>query len=196
MKINYSGEISRSPFLLHGTNILAVLNLFETGYLTPSQKEGLKGKFHFAYTRLCSQSRGLREEGYTKREAVATARDYGSFGGREYLFEYLGYPIKDFISLVSGKINYRYVLQEDNCLSPKEARDIVSRIYAFRGVILEPSDAIFDFKFFYGDDFHDLAFHFPCGLPDFLIKTLFPSGDVERKILAGGRKKLDKILGI
>lgn len=190
MKSPYCDKISQHPLLVHGTNILAVIDLLEKGYLPPSQKKGLKGNFHFAYTRWCSQSRGLRERGFTKREAIATAGDYGCSGGREYLFAYLGYPLKDFISLVPEKRNYRQVLKENYGLSSGEARDVVSKVYAFRGVIVEPSDAIFDFRFFTGDDFNNLAFHFPRGIPRSLVKAIFPLGEVERKVLAEGKREV------
>ncbi len=196
MKRRYTPTLSQRPLLLHGTNILAVLHLFEKGYLPPSQKKGLKGNFHFAYTRWCSQYRGLRERGYRKGEAIATARDYGCSGGREYLFAYLGYPLKDFVSLVSGRRNYRHVLNEDYGLSPKEAKEVVAKVYTFRGVIVEPSDAIFDFRYFTGDDFNNLAFHFPEGMPASLIQSIFPLGEVERKVIAEEKRRtLHEVLG-
>ena len=196
MKINHSDEISQRPLLLHGTNILAVLHLFERGYLPSSQDADLKGRLYFAYTRFCSRSKRLKEIGYTKREAIATAKDYAKFGGRKFLFEYFGYPIQDYVSLAPNKRNYQNVLQEDYSLSKDMARDIVAKVSVFQGVIIEPSEAIFDFDFFNGDDFNSIAFHFPDGLPDFLIKTVFPLGDAERKVLVGGGRKLDELLGI
>ncbi len=189
MKRCYDYTLSQKPLLLHGTNILAILELFETGYLPPSQKKGLKGKFHFAYTRRCSQSRGLRERGYRKGEAIATAKFYARNNGIECFLDYLSYPLKDHQDLVPQKRNYCYFLKEDYGLSPQEAKEVVAKIFALRGVIIEPSDAIFDFRYFTGDDFNNIAFHFPRGMHWSLIRSVFPLGEVERKVIAEGKRK-------
>lgn len=185
MKLPISHKISEEPLLIHGTNIFSIPILYERRSLPSSENEK---HLSFAYTRLCSQTRGLKERGYRKSQAIATAKFYAEDQGRRiFLKRVLGLEAipEQYDDLVPTKRNYQAVFREARTdLTREQASMLAERLFSLKGILVEPTEGI-DGRTCYGDDFNELVFYFPRGLPLRYIRAIEPLGVLERRALRG-----------
>jgi|GEM_PF-1853077 len=187
--------ISERPLALHGTSIEAVQYLFHKGVLPPSTQENLEGQFYFTpVSRNFNSSKyaaSLRGR-YTKSQAISAAKYYAESNSREiFLRKRFGFLPEWFYSAVDTKRNLTLWFEEDKKLnlSHQEASKLVDEMFALKGVIIEPSPALFEeFNYSAGDDPEVLRVFCRNGLPVECISAIQPLGSREHSLLERERK--------
>jgi len=180
--------LSKEALVLHGDTIVSVIEALSTGYFP----NGSSGSFYATpITENLEKSKYniplVKWEIFSYENAIKDSIHYaGCHTAKQILESELGYFPEELMNMdyddVEGLIS---VLSEDENLDVFDPKimDIIQRITAYKGLIIQPNENIFELFCEKGDEKSTLRFTNSKGIPYDCIQSIEPLTVLERNTL-------------